>query len=152
MRLYNFLQKSPIILSSFELVKRHSINSTFCLSCGEDEQNALSLQVIFCKRALKLVVFSRKETYNLRHPMHFCHPVPISPSIFNRSLPTTSTERKGRCETLHSSNYLATHLFILSSFSLYLLCSYSNKCVPKHSNELSTCLCILHQSVSTLST
>ena len=43
---------------------------------GEDAQDALSLQVIFRKRAVQLVALLRKETCNLRHPMHFRHPIP----------------------------------------------------------------------------
>jgi len=34
-----------------------------------------SLLVISRKRALQLVALLRKETYNLRHPMHLRHPV-----------------------------------------------------------------------------
>ena len=33
------------------------------------------LEVIFRKRALSLVALLWQETYNLRHPMHLCHPV-----------------------------------------------------------------------------
>ena len=34
---------------------------------GEDAEDALSLQILFRKRALYLVALFRKETYNLRH-------------------------------------------------------------------------------------
>jgi len=50
-----------------------------CLDCplqgGGDPPDTLSLQVIFCKRALKLVALLRKMTCNLRHPMGLRHPV-----------------------------------------------------------------------------
>jgi len=42
---------------------------------GEDPLGDLSLQVVFVKRALRLVARLQKETYNLRHPMHFRHAV-----------------------------------------------------------------------------
>jgi len=42
---------------------------------GEDPYDALSLQVIFRKRALSLVALLRKVSCNLRHPMGLRHPV-----------------------------------------------------------------------------
>ena len=36
-------------------------------------QDAFSLQVSFRKRALYLGALLRKESYNLRHPMHLRH-------------------------------------------------------------------------------
>ena len=42
---------------------------------GEDVSDALYLQFIFRKRALKLVAILRKETCNLRHPVHVRRPV-----------------------------------------------------------------------------
>jgi len=42
---------------------------------GEDAYHALSLDVVFRERALYLVALLRKETYNLRQPMHLRHPV-----------------------------------------------------------------------------
>jgi len=40
---------------------------------GEDPQDALSLHVIFLKRALKLVALLQKMTCNVRHPMGLRH-------------------------------------------------------------------------------
>jgi len=48
------------------------------LQGGEDPQDALSLYVVFRKRALKSVANLRKETCNLKHPMHLRCPVAIS--------------------------------------------------------------------------
>jgi len=45
------------------------------VQCGEDLENALSLEVIFCKRALQLVALLQKMNCNLRHLMSLCHPV-----------------------------------------------------------------------------
>ena len=42
---------------------------------GEESWDALSIEVIFRKRALRLVALLRKEMCNLRHPMHLRHPV-----------------------------------------------------------------------------
>ena len=42
---------------------------------GKDPQDALSLQVVFRKRALELVALLRKITCNFRHPMGLRHPV-----------------------------------------------------------------------------
>ena len=44
------------------------------LQGGEDPQNAFSLQVIFCERALLLVALLRKMTCKLRHPVGLRHP------------------------------------------------------------------------------
>ena len=44
---------------------------------GKDAQDALSLQVIFRKRAISLVSLLQKENYNLRHPMYLRHPVTL---------------------------------------------------------------------------
>ena len=46
-----------------------------CGSCGEDPQDALSLYVVFRKRALRLVALLQKMTYKIRHPMGLGHPV-----------------------------------------------------------------------------
>ena len=43
---------------------------------GEDVYGARSLEFIFHKRALYLVVLLQKETCNLRHPTYVRHPVP----------------------------------------------------------------------------
>jgi len=42
---------------------------------GAESLDALSLEAIFCKRALKIMALLRKEICNLRHPMHLRHPV-----------------------------------------------------------------------------
>ena len=42
---------------------------------GENPQDALSVQLIFRKRALQMVALLRKETCNFRHPVGLCHPV-----------------------------------------------------------------------------
>ena len=42
---------------------------------GEGAKGALSLQVIFRKRALQLIALLLKETCNWRHPMHHRHPL-----------------------------------------------------------------------------
>jgi len=48
------------------------------LDGGEDPEDALSLQVIFRKRALSLEAFLRKMTCNFRHPMGLGDPVEAS--------------------------------------------------------------------------
>jgi len=45
------------------------------LQGSENASDALSLQVIFCKRALWLMALLWKETCNLRHPLHLRQPV-----------------------------------------------------------------------------
>ena len=45
------------------------------IQCGEEAQDALSLEVIVRKRALGLVAHLRKEICNLRHSMGLHHPV-----------------------------------------------------------------------------
>ena len=57
-----------------------------CVQGGEDPQHALSFEVIFRKRALQLVALGRKETCNLRHPMHLS----IHPTQTNFKYPTLS--------------------------------------------------------------
>jgi len=49
---------------------------------GEDPKDALSLQVIFRKRALLLLAFLREMTCDLRHPMSLRHPVVNSAGLF----------------------------------------------------------------------
>ena len=51
------------------------MNLCMFLQGGEDAYDALSLDVISRERALYLVSLLRKETCNLRHPMHLRHPV-----------------------------------------------------------------------------
>jgi len=51
------------------------VYGSFVLLTGVVSWDALSLQVIFRKRALYLVALLRKMTCNLRHPMSLRHPV-----------------------------------------------------------------------------
>jgi len=51
----------------------------------EDPYDALSWEIIFRKRALQLVALLRKETCNLRHPMHLRHPAPPLYSLLHSS-------------------------------------------------------------------
>ena len=60
----------------------YTLNADLCpirwqIQGGKDPCNALSLQVIFRKRALELVALLRKTTCNLRYPMGLRHPVMV---------------------------------------------------------------------------
>ena len=52
--------------------------SAVCVQDGDDPQDTLSSYGIFRKRALQIVALLRRETWNLRHHMHFRHPVYVS--------------------------------------------------------------------------
>jgi len=64
-----------------------------------DTHDALSLQVIFRKRALWLEVLSQKETYNLRHPMGLRHSVSDYTTLNHSANPQTSAcnSQKSAC-------------------------------------------------------
>jgi len=51
---------------------------------GEDPQDALSVEVIFCKRALQVVALLRQMTCNFRHPMGLRHPICEAASGFSK--------------------------------------------------------------------
>ena len=71
---------SNCVQNRYILLKGQNITGLMCMSGlqgGEDPLDALSLQVIFRKRALYLVALLRKMTCNLRHPMGLRHPVQV---------------------------------------------------------------------------
>ena len=61
---------------------------------GQDAQDALSFQVIFCKRALKLVALLRIETCNFRHSMRLGHPIVITRQEEERNGGKRESEKK----------------------------------------------------------
>ena len=56
-----------------KVAERESVYVCMSVLGGEDDQDAISLWVIFCKRALQFVALLRKEPCNFRHPMHCRH-------------------------------------------------------------------------------
>ena len=72
-----------------------------CVHGGEDPQDALSLQVIFRKRALELVALLREMTCNLRHSMHLRHPV--VPNAPQRSINIGGIDTGFFCTNMYKS-------------------------------------------------
>jgi len=101
----------------------------FLLHDGEDPEDALSLWVIFRKRALQLVALLQKETCDLRHPMHLCHPVATK----SRNLQILWFVRR-LCHELYQSHHelypsllslTASHGYLVLAESQHLLIIFS---------------------------
>jgi len=89
--------------------------SVLQLQGGKDPQDALSLQVIFCKRALWLLALLRKMTCNLWHPVGLRHPVVEMRCIAFRCVVVCCDVLSAQC-----CRHWVTHISVATGFH-YLL-------------------------------